>query len=300
MSAIKTIRIKNIQSHKDVYIELPETGLVAFSGDNSNGKSVIRKVLEDTIAYNISKARVRKSLVNMEVSEGSLEIVKYDGSALFVNVNLEASRTFVTLTRKSGEQVTRYLADKTIPELVREFGFHYNDNRDISLNICDSDAALLFFKTNHVTNGDILNSALSDNRVEQKQELLQGIYHEALALRQTFSDSLIVAQTAKDAIVLYDIEEETAIMHEARKYANILSHIYIPDIWEAYPVPRITYINLPRLRISTYQVPPVVVLPPIAVKSADAIWEEIKTLEKGVCPTCRRPFSSHQTCTSET
>ena len=54
MSALKTIRTRNIQSHKDVLIELPETGLVVFTGDNSNGKSVITKVLEDLISYSIS------------------------------------------------------------------------------------------------------------------------------------------------------------------------------------------------------------------------------------------------------
>ena len=49
MSAIKTIRTHNIQSHKDVLIELPETGVVVFQGPNSNGKSVITKVINSVL-----------------------------------------------------------------------------------------------------------------------------------------------------------------------------------------------------------------------------------------------------------
>lgn len=137
MSAIKTIRTHNIQSHKDVLIELPETGVVVFQGPNSNGKSVITKVIQDTVYNNISKLGTRKSLVNRDVAEGFLEIIRYDGSSLYVNINLEASKTYVKLTRANGEEVTRYLADKTIPDLVEEFGFHYNSDRGIDLEVSD-------------------------------------------------------------------------------------------------------------------------------------------------------------------
>ena len=128
---------------------------------------------------NISKLGTRKSLVNRDVAEGFLEIIRYDGTSLYVNINLEASKTYVKLTRANGEEVTRNLADKTIPDLVEEFGFHYNSDRGISLNICDSDESLLFFKTNHVTNGDILNSALTDNDVQRKYEALLNVNLEA-------------------------------------------------------------------------------------------------------------------------
>ena len=196
MSAIKTIRTHNIQSHKDVLIELPETGVVVFQGPNSNGKSVITKVIQDTVYNNISKLGTRKSLVNRDVAEGFLEIIRYDGSSLYVNINLEASKTYVKLTRANGEEVTRYLADKTI----------YNSDRGISLNICDSDESLLFFKTNHVTNGDILNSALTDNDVQRKYEALLNVNLEATNNRRVFAENLRVARAAKDAIVLYSIE----------------------------------------------------------------------------------------------
>lgn len=300
MSALKTIRTQNIQSHKDVLIELPETGLVVFTGDNSNGKSIIRKVLEDTIAYNINKVKVRKSLINKDVSEGTVELIKYDGSSLTVNLNLEASRTWVKLTRTSGEVITRYLSDKSIPELVREFGFHYNDTRDVSLNICDSDDAILFFRTNHVTNGDILNSALTDTGVQQKTEAMQRVYTDAYNLRNTYADNVRVATTAREALVLYNVVDETELMTKALECATVLSHVYIPDLWDLEPVPQVTYFSLPKLHLDLCTMPKIIDLPMVQFWSLSGISKELEQIEKGVCPTCQRPFSSHQTCTSET
>lgn len=299
MSALKTIRTHFIQKHKDVLIELPETGLVVFVGENSNGKSVIRKAVEDIVSYNIKNLRCRRSLVNEHESEGWIEITKYDGSSLKVVLNLEASRTYATLRRATGEEVTRYLADKSIPELVAEFGFHYDENRGISLNICDSDRSILFFTTNHVTNGDVLNSATTDSTAQARCEELRTKYQEAIAMRQMFIDSLRVAQAAKAEIQLYDVASETEILNKARLYTNILSHVYIPNLIDAKPIPLVSYVKTPQLRISTYKVPPVVSLPLLNLKGLEEAYKELMAIEKGVCPTCQRPFYSHQICTSE-
>lgn len=299
MAAIKTIHTRGIQSHDDVLIELPETGLVVFSGDNSNGKSVIRKVLEDTIAYNINKAKVRKSLISKDRSEGSLEIIKYDGSSLYVNINLEASQTWVRLTRANGESVIRYLADKNIPELVREFGFHYNDTRDISLNICDSDDSILFFRTSHATNGDILVSALTDTEAQMRYDVLYEQYQEALSNRRQFLDNLQVAQAAKEALVLYNIEEEQELHDICARAASLLSKFYWPDMREVPEMIFMPTFNIRTLRLQGYVELPHIPVVRMNIRDISAVALDLIQIEKGVCPTCRRPFSLHQTCISE-
>lgn len=299
MAAIKTIHTRGIQSHDDVLIELPETGLVVFSGDNSNGKSVIRKVLEDTIAYNINKAKVRKSLISKDRSEGSLEIIKYDGSSLYVNINLEASQTWVRLTRANGESVVRYLADKNIPELVREFGFHYNDTRDISLNICDSDDSILFFRTSHTTNGDILVSALTDTEAQMRYDVLYEQYQEALSNRRQFLDNLQVAQAAKEALVLYNIEEEQELHDICARAASLLSKFYWPDMKEVPEMIFLPTFNIRTLRLQGYVELPHIPVVRMNIRDISAVSLDLIQIEKGVCPTCRRPFSLHQTCISE-
>lgn len=299
MAAIKTIHTRGIQSHDDVLIELPETGLVVFSGDNSNGKSVIRKVLEDTIAYNINKAKVRKSLISKDRSEGSLEIIKYDGSSLYVNINLEASQTWVRLTRANGEIVTRYLADKSIPDLVREFGFHYNNTRDISLNICDSDDSILFFRTSHATNGDILVSALTDTEAQTRYDVLYEQYQEALSNRRQFLDNLQIAQAAKEALVLYNIEEEQELHDACARAASLLSRFYWPNLKEVPEMIFLPTINVRTLRLQGYTELPHIPILRMNIRDMSAVSRDLIHIEKGVCPTCQRPFSLHQTCTSE-
>lgn len=301
MSAIKTIRTRNIQSHQDVLIELPETGVVVFTGDNSNGKSVMRKVLSDVISGRIKQLRNRKSLVRRApgVHEGYLEITKYDGSKLTVCINLEASQTYVELVRAGGDTLKRYLSDKSFTDLVYEFGFHYNENRDISLNIFDSDDTLLFFRTSHATNGDVLDTALTDTDARMKYDVLNVQYNQAMQMRRTFEENARVAQTAKDAITIYDIEKETHYRDTLTKYATILSHIYIPELRVPPKVPMVLFTHIPPVRLWHGKFPLIVNIPPVRLRDGKKICEDLKELQKGVCPVCKRPFSVHQTSTSE-
>lgn len=298
--AIKTIRTKNIQSHQDVYIELPETGLVVFTGDNSNGKSVITKVLKDLISNSISNVRVRKSDINKECQEGQLEITKYGGTSLLVNLNIEASQTWVRLTRADGDMVTRYLSDKTIPDLVREFGFHYNENRDISLNIADADDSILFFRTSHVTNYDVVDSALRSTDAQTKYEVLKEQYQQAAVMKQAYNENLRVANAARNALVTYDVEKEEELMRKCHIYENILSHFYMPNLLTIKAVPRIQFIDLPQVRLRKVFNPTYIDLPDVKLKGLTKLQAEINDLLKGECPTCHRPFCSCQTSTSET
>lgn len=300
MSAIKSIRTRHIQSHEDVFIELPETGLVVFSGDNSNGKSVIRKVLSDVITYSINNVRVRKSDISRDSNEGSLEIKKYDGSSLFVNLNMEASQTWVRLTRANGEEVTRYLSDKTIPDLVREFGFHYDANRGISLNICDSDDSILFFRTPHVANYDVISSALTDSDAQMKYEVLREQYQQSIILKQSFQENARVASAARSALVMYDEEKEEALMEKLYRCANVMQHTYVPKLSSIKPVPHVKFIELPEVRLKNIKTPRFVALPSIKLRDMLKSQSEVDSLLKGECPTCHRAYCSCQTYTSET
>ena len=136
---LKKITTRYLQSHREVVIDLPEKGLVGFYGDNSNGKSVIRKATEDIIKNDITKPKARLSLVNNRsgYSWAEIEYERYDGMIFLVHIHLEAAQTWFELVRPgSSERNRAYLSSKLLPEYVREFGFHYIPQRDISLNIC--------------------------------------------------------------------------------------------------------------------------------------------------------------------
>ena len=296
MSAIKTIRTRNLQSHEDVLIELPETGVVVFSGDNSNGKSVLTKVISATLDGGIRTSRKRRTLVRRApgVHEGTLAITKYDGSKLLVCINIEAAQTYVEYTDPSQKVIRRFLSDKTYVDLVKEFGFHYNEKRDISINIFDSEDSLLFFRTNHVTNGDILETALTDDDARTKYDVLSEQYKSAQQMRRTFEDNIRVAQAAKDAITLYDITEEETRRDALYKCSTILSNFYLPNLKEVPVVPSYVYINLPKVRLHKGEFPAIIPLPSITLRDLGKICRELDEIEKGVCPTCKRPLAEHQ------
>ena len=167
-------------------------------------------------------------------------------------------------------------------------------------NICDSDESLLFFKTNHVTNGDILNSALTDNDVQRKYEALLNVNLEATNNRRVFAENLRVARAAKDAIVLYDIEQESKISEAVNYAAAVLSSVYTPDVKDVPTYCPLKFISIPNLRVATLAYTPIIHVTEPKLSSIKIPFEEFMMFKKGVCPACHRPlFSSSQTSISE-
>ena len=204
------------------------------------------------------------------------------------------------MTRPDGSEVTRYLSDKAIPDLVDEFGLHVNRDREISLNIYNSDNPVLFFKTPHVVNGDILESAFTDTEATNKIKVLTEQYQNAQSIRRNSQDNLRVDMAAKNSLVMYDIEKETDTLQKLSKCQTVLSSIYMPEIQDIPDVPEILSVQLPSMRLHNCEMPLVVSLPPMKLENLDTLWEELLSLEEGVCPECGRPFSSHQTCINDT
>ena len=105
----------NIQSHTHTVMEFPETGIIRFMGDNSNGKSVMVKVLQDVVSNAISRPANRRSIVRRGHSYGELLLESYDGRELFVQISLEAAQTWAELRTTGAQPIRRYLSDKAIP-----------------------------------------------------------------------------------------------------------------------------------------------------------------------------------------
>ena len=241
---IKSIHGINLQAMRDVRIDLPEKGLVRFRGENSNGKSILVKTMNAVIRCNLNQLKVRKALINYGAQSGQLIMKTYDGKELLVNISREAAQTYYQLTRKNGEIIKRWLADKDLDTIVEEFGFHYNKDREISLNIYNTYDSLLFLTTSHVTNYDMLNSALTDPKVERSMlntaELLNTLKEEDQKLL-TQSDR-IEAQIS--VIKIYDVAQEKATLDRSiYLYENINALKNLRDIPELPGVADVSFID---------------------------------------------------------
>ena len=287
--ALKRVVMSNIQSHINTVLEFPEVGIVRFLGDNSNGKSVMVKVLQDVVSNNISRPAARRSIIRRGNSFGELLLESYSGDTLYVHIDLEASQTFAELTKAGDKPVRRYLADKAIPMLVREFGWHYDDKSGVSINIHNDTDGLLFVDTRKSTNFDLLSSMRSDAYTEAALVQLGELVKSTKQKRDDMHHAYEVAEATFVSLQSWDKEAETRIRDECLYYAELLENLTVPAVPTieltrapafVQPLPQVPRMEIPHLH------------EPMAEPPADAgeLLKSIYQLLSGTCPTCGRPF----------
>lgn len=287
MSALKSAVMVNIQSHTRTSIEFPQVGIVRFYGNNSNGKSVLVKVLNDVVSNAITRPANRRSIIRRGHDYGELMLTRYDGTTLFIRIALEAAATYAELTRPDTPPVRRYLADKSIPLLVREFGWHYDSDHGVSLNIHQDTDGFLFVDTKKSVNFDLLNSVRSDQYAEASAESLEKLLKATKKQRQEIVHALEVAQATYAALQYWDIEEEEGIKSTCLHLAANLEALSVPPMPKLHPVPKVHILPIPparpRLRYVKVLVPFTEPMPDITRSMV-----EVREVAEGVCPTCKR------------
>lgn len=286
---LKQIITRNLQSHKEIVIDLPEKGLVVFTGDNSNGKSVIGKTLEALLTNKIAKPRKRNSLVNRNATFGSITFIRSDDAILEAHIQREAAGTYIKLTLPGQEPIQRYIADRTYRDLLHRFGWHYSEEAGISLNVAQEEDALLFYKTPPRQIRSLLESATSDSEADRVVESLEAFLQETRKLKDSYTQQQNAYIQTLATIQIEDTKplmDKIAVMERCQK---VLSSVYFPDIPEIRPVPKVHYVTLYKPQIPVVKFPRIVnvscSIPDISQLAAD-----IKMLQEHKCPTCGRGF----------
>lgn len=287
MGALKRVVMTNIQSHVHTVMEFPERGIIRFMGDNSNGKSVMVKVLQDVVSNNISRPANRRSIIRRGNSYGELLLESYDGNTLFVHIALEAAQTYAELTMGDNPLVRRYLADKAIPLLVREFGWHYDDHCGVSINIHNDTDGLLFVDTKKSINFELLAGMRSDAFSEAALVEIERLVKETKQKRDEMQHAYEIAEATFLSLQYWDVDEEAKIRDECLYYASLLENLTVP----AVPVFELT--RAPRLYPAFKPAPSMEIpklYPPMQQQptNAAAILVDIAQIVNGVCPTCGR------------
>lgn len=288
---LKQIITRNLQSHKEVVIDLPPTGLVVFTGDNSNGKSVIVKTIEALLTNKIAKPRKRNSLVNRNATYGELICLRSDDAILKAHIQREAAGTYVELTMPGQETVTRYLADRTYRELVLQFGWNYSEEVGLSLNIAQEEDALLFYKNSHRQIRSILDTATSDTDADLVAENLEAFQTNVRKLRDNYTQQLNAYMQTLSTIKTEDTQplyEKLAVMERCHRN---LSVVYFPTIPEIKAVPKVNYVAPYMPRIPRIKYPKIVSIS-CDIPDITKVAKELQTLKEHKCPTCGRGFDS--------
>lgn len=286
---LSQIKLTNIQCHKELVINFSGNGVTCFVGDNSNGKSVIVKVTKDFITGAISRPKVRAALINRNSTFGEALYIREDNVELKLHLTREAATTWVSYTAPGTEPIQRYLADKTYVDLVRKFGWHYNAERDISLNIAENDAPLLFFTTSFKTNYEVIDSARMDYVANTAVENMEQLIKETRSSKETAVTRIQQTQATLNQLAFYNIEEEQAQRDKLEFYRRNLSIAYIPQLPEITPVPEVKVVNLHIPILPQIQYPKVYDIQ-CNIPDICTLANEIKQLENNICPTCGRRF----------
>lgn len=290
MKALKQIITRNIQNHAEVVIDLPPTGLIVFTGDNSNGKSVIVKAVRALVLNEIKKPRKRASLVNRKASYGEAIFIRTDDVILTMHVAREAASTWISLEVPGQDKITRYLSDKSYTELVQTFGLQVAGESGISLNVAEADESLLFYKTPTKTNHEVLQIATVDSRAMTAATNMENTLSETRQFRDACAAQARTIKPALQELHIGDVEALTERRNTLFRYYSILSRIYIPTIPEIKAVPkvRITNVYIPTLpKIKWPKVHNIYLNVPDIIPVA----RELKSVREGKCPTCGRGFN---------
>lgn len=287
--ALRSIKTVNIQNHREVIIDLPETGLVVFTGENSNGKSVIFRTTKYIISDKIQKPRIRAALVNRQAQFGEITYTRSDGVQLLVHIQREAAGTYVVYTEPDADPLKRYLADKTYRDLVARFGFHYDKDSGISLNIGEAEEAMLFYKTPYKVNRSVVETATSDTSANTALENLQMFLSQVRKWRDNYITQFTAFSQASSQLKVEDVTPLASVIETLTKCKKNLESVYIPTIPDIEPVPKVSYVSLyaPTIPAVKY---PTIVNTSCSIPDITPVASELESLRNEVCPTCGRRF----------
>jgi len=286
---LKQIITRNIQNHAEVVIDLPPTGLVVFTGQNSNGKSVIVKATRILLNGDLRRPRKRASLVNRNATFGEISYVRDDNVILTLHVAREANMTYVKYEEPGKEPIVRYLSDKSYTDLVERFGWHYDKESGISLNIAEEEDSLLFYKTKYSTNRSVLETATSDTSADKVAETFETVLKDARTFRE---QSITQVRTYSSALNDLVIEDAIPLVEKREKlayYSRNLSKVYFPNIPEIKAVPKVHFANVHVPNLPKIKYPRIISLQ-CEIPDITNVAQELQTLLEHKCPMCGRGF----------
>lgn len=225
MLHLKSVVMRNIQSHLNTFLEFPETGIVRLYGNNNHGKSVLVRALSDIITNGLSRPSKRLSIIRRGQDFGEVLLTRYDDVSLLVHISKDAASTYAELSRPQSKPIRRYLADKSIPAMVKEFGFHYDPVTGISLNLHEDDDKFLFTNTKKSTNFTLVNGTRSDPFAEAALESIEKLMRDTKKFRQGITHLYEVSQATYVALKTWNIEEESSIQAKCTELAKVLTKL---------------------------------------------------------------------------
>lgn len=282
------INLQNIQAITEAEIIIKENTITVFSGDNSNGKSILSKVIQAITSGDIKNKDIRRSLIKDGAECGIISFIRDTMQLAFI-LKEEVSQSFIVYNddvRDESKKIIRGLNDKTgMEQLCKKFGFRTYADGDICLQLSPTFGAIPFVTTSGKVNADIVQDITVDRIAQNFLDSFKKITYP------TFRQSLDNMKREREHIektleVIEDYnwreyeklaDEMQSIMDVIRSYSFVkLDHLSVP--------PKVQFYNVDDCKLRNIHVPEVIA--PFSLLDKMNGVDELVSMRNGVCPTC--------------
>lgn len=309
------IRLKNIQAFVDEKLELPDKGLVQILGENSNGKSILGKIIKACATLEFTKQGKRETLIRDGEKEGFI-VMEYKGKVLSVVLNRDRNQCYVTLRRTNDERVTRTIRDGGIDKLMYEFGFRVYDRNNIVLQLHETFGIMPFVNSSDSANFEIVEDVTTDTVAQQFVTSFKEVtYKRAREVVKEYTNKIETIQRASEVLVMYDyaayadLAKRLMDCYSVCKYLMPLEFEYIQmpkkiqvcnpvriGLQEIHVPKAVSICNIPKLNLQYVKVYKPLPMP-MPIEDVGSVFRRARDLSRGKCPTCgKRLNPMHSQC----
>ena len=286
------VDLVNIQAISEAHIELRENSIIEFVGDNSNGKSILAKVIDALTKGDLKDRETRRSLIKDGAEQG-IFIITNNKEQLGVLLKDEISECIVMYIPnldESDKKIVRPLSDREgVSAIIKKFGFRVYAGGDICLQLSPTFGAIPFVTTGGVVNGEIVDDISTDKVADEFLKTFSTItfpvFKEKIKNLKRDRDT---TQAILDNMENYDWRAYDKFIEEARPLYMALKD-FEPLSLRKIPIPPASVIPYEELQIRKipiihfYEYPSL--LKPIEESLSDYI-----SIRNGICPTCGKPL----------
>lgn len=280
------ISIKNIQSIEEALFEIPDYGVVCFTGENSNGKSILTKLLDLITTRRFEDSEARFDLIRDGCDHGTFAIGLPNDYIISATIGLTNITSRLAIKRPNGETVVRNLRESGYLQLLSEVGFIVCTTSPLCMQIYRTYGLLPFVNSTPETNGEIVEVLTSDVIAESFINKFKNITHPVFKKEyQRLSNELDSAKIARKAVVLYDTRAYSELRNKITRLHGVLQYLEKIEIEKLQIVPSVETIQLdkPNLTQFNFQTPAPNIKP---LQSLFNLISDMYDVRHGICPTC--------------
>lgn len=281
--------LKNIQAIADAHIQFEDNSIVGFTGNNSNGKSIIAKVIEALTKGELQDRDTRQSLIRDGTGQGVFIMTRNKCQlGLILTEEIKDSWIMFWENMDTNDKILRPLGDKKAVEILsHKFGFRTYQKGDVCLQLSPTFGAIPFVTTSGSTNDEIVKDITRDRIADEFLSAFSTITFPAF--KNTISN--LKQKRSNMAMALENMESydwrfynDIALrMQEVYKVINVCKFYGIEEIpippADVIPVKSLVLQEIPLVEF--YDDAP-------TIKEINNELDDYIQLLNGICPTCGR------------